>query len=168
MVAARNFYSHPSYMNGGSYTIYSGSRRQQKGGGMLGSFKKLVVPFGRRAMTTMKKVVVPLGRQVLKGAKNLAKNKTAQKIAMEVAKQGTKMLGEVVSDAMNGENVGTSLKNRGKAAALEFIADESKEPKKVSKNLRQTKRPAPKSINATRAKKYRRLSRAKLNRKNLF
>ena len=167
MTASRNFYSQPSYMNGGSYTIYSGSRRQQRGGGLLGSFKNLIAPIGRRAMATMKKVVLPT---VISGVKRVAQNKTVQNVAKAAAKRGTEALGNVVLDALKGENVKTAIKERAKEATLGLLADESKPPKKAAtKNLRQNKRQPPPQVNKTiRAKKYRRLSRARLNRKNLF
>ena len=73
---AYNFYSGPSHMNGGSFTIYAGSRRQ-RGGGFLGSLRS---------------VVTPVGRNIWKGMKSVARSKTFQNIAKTAARKGADVL----------------------------------------------------------------------------
>ena len=168
MLTNANFYSQPSYMNGGTYPIYSGSRRQQKGGGLLGSISKYIAPLGRKAIHTMKRIAIPMGRKALAGVKRLSKNKTVQKLAREAARRGTEVLANVAADAIQGENVGSSLKRRAQAMAYNTLVGESLVPEKKVKKFKQTKRPTRQFITTAKAGKYRRLSRARLNRKNLF
>ena len=150
-------------MSGGAFTIYSGTRRQ-KGGGILGSIRK---------------VMSPVGRNMLKGIKTIAKNKTVRDIAKVAAQKGAEVLTNVAVDALQGQHIGQSLGQRTKQAALEALTGNasSNEPaqkrRKVtvkssyintSKKLKQKKGLKRKKI--TRGKK--RLSRAELNRKQLF
>ena len=151
-----NFYSAPSNMAGG-YTVYGGYRRQ-RGGGIFASIRNAMAPIGRVALTAMK---------------SLAKNKTAQKIAKQAAKKGAEVLTGVAVDTIQGRDVGESFKERSREAALQTLAgapsDASTKPKRKRK-LKQKKRSAPaKNITQPAAKKRRQsLSRAALNRKNLF
>ena len=162
---ASAFYANPSYMSGGSFTIYSGSRRQ-RGGGFLGS---------------MRNIMAPVGRNVLRGLKTAASNKTVQKIAKAAARKGTEVLAGVAVDALQGRDIRESINSRAKQAALEALTGNS-EPapkrRKVSiksqpkssyvnteKKLKQKSRLA-KVVKSSRRKK--RLSRAELNRKDLF
>lgn len=150
------FYSAPSYMTGG--LIYSGSRRRLRGGGFLGS---------------MRSVLAPVGRQALQGLKSLARNQTVRNFAKEAAKRGTEVLAGVAVDALQGRNVGESLKQRSREMALQTLTGENKPPKrkkmiKTKKQFKQSrKRKNPKS-QPQPPQKRRRLSRAANNRKSLF
>ena len=158
------FYSAPTYMSGGAFTIYSGSRRQ-KGGGFLGS---------------MRKMISPVGRNMLKGMKAIARNKTVRDMAKVAARKGAEVLTNVAVDALQGQHIGQSLGRRAKQAALESltgnIPSDEPAPKRrrvavnssyvnTSKKLKQKKSLRGKK-KLTRGKK--RLSRAELNRKELF
>lgn len=157
------FYAAPTYMSGGAFTIYSGARRQ-KGGGFLGSLRK---------------VISPVGRNMVKGLKTIARNKTVRDIAKVAARKGAEVLTNVAVDALQGQHIGQSLGRRTKQAALETLTgNASNEPapkrRKVtvkssyintSQKLKQKKRIGRKK-QLTRGKK--RLSRAELNRKQLF
>ena len=58
-------------MSGGSFTIYSGARRQQ-GGAFLGSLRRFMAPIGRTAWS---------------GMKSLARNKTVRSVAKKRLKR---------------------------------------------------------------------------------
>ena len=147
------FYSAPSRMTGG-YTVYGGYRRQ-RGGGMFGSFRKMIAP---------------IGRQALSGLKSLAKNKTVQKIAKKAAEKSAEVLTGVAVDALQGNNVGDSFKERARTAALESMGVIKTPRKRKVRKLKQRKRSAStKVITHPPTKKRRRNhSRAALNRKDLF
>ena len=66
-----NFYAAPSHMTGG-FTIYSGSRRQ-RGGFLLGSLSKLLIPAG-------KALAKRIGAKAAEMAANTALNLTIKKI----------------------------------------------------------------------------------------
>ena len=150
-------------MNGGAFTIYSGSRRQ-RGGGFLGSLRS---------------IMAPVGRNLVKGVKSIARNKTVQDIAKMVGRKGTEALANVAVDALQGRNIRDSFSERSKRAALEALTGDVGPP--ASKKRRVTvkrksnvktqaqlkqKRGSPVFKKSNRGK--RRLSRAELNRKNLF
>ena len=158
------FYSTPTYMSGGAFTIYSGTRRQ-KGGGFFGSIRK---------------VISPVGRNMLKGIKTIARNKTVQDIAKVAARKGAEVLTNVAVDALQGQHIGRSLGQRTKQAALETLTGNTSSiepaPKRrkvtvksayinTSTKLKQ-KKGLKRKKKITRGKK--RLSRAELNRKQLF
>ena len=150
------FYTAPSYMSGG-YTVYGGSRRQ-RGGGMFGSFRKMMAPIGRQALT---------------GLKSLARNKTVQRMAKQAAEKSAEVLVGVAADAIQGRNAGESFKERAQNAALEALGvthSENQVPRKRRvRKLKQKKRTARKAIVEPPAKKRRQAySRAALNRKHLF
>lgn len=171
-----NFYATPSTMVGGGFTVYGGYRRQ-RGAGVFGSFRKYLAP---------------VGRQALSGIKQIARNKTVQKIAKQAAAKGAEVLSGVAIDALQGRNIGESFKERGREVALRTLTGEtaaaaapatnrnrkrqanrskSRKGKRAATRLKQRKRSA--SFNAlkkaTPAKKRRRtLSRAALNRRDLF
>ena len=155
-------------MNGGSFTIYSGSRRQ-RGGGFLGSLRN---------------VMKPVGQNLIRGVKAIAKNKAVQDIAKAAAQTGTQLLANVAVDALHGQNIRDSFTNRGKQAALNLLSGENDSPpkkkrkvivndnssyvntkKSSSQKLKQKNRPTVVRKNHRRVK---RLSRAELNRKDLF
>ena len=144
---AAEFYARPSYMNGGAFTIYSGSRRQ-KGGGILGSIRNALMPAGRTAM---------------KALKSLARNKTVRGLAKQAVKRGTQVLTNVAVDALQGQDIGQSFKRHGKEAALQAIVgdDEDEEDyeappkkrrKKKSKKLKQSNRRRQKGGKRSRAR----------------
>ena len=60
MDTTARFYSQPSYIGGGGFPVFAGSRRQ-RGGGILGSLAKLVLP-----------VVKSVRKSVLRSAGNEA------------------------------------------------------------------------------------------------
>ena len=163
-----NFYSAPSSMTGG-YIVYGGYRRQ-RGAGLFGSFRNFMAP---------------IGKQALSGVKAIARNKAVQDIAKKAAMKGAEVLTGVAVDALQGQNIGDSLKNRSRQAALETLTGQSSTPihnrgrkRKAAKSKnRQVKRfkqkkrmgPAKTILNTPPAKKRRTsLSRAALNRKKLF
>lgn len=163
-----NFYTAPSVMTGG-YTVYGGYRRQ-RGGGMFGSFRKMMAP---------------VAKQTMKGIKSIAKNKTVQKIAKKAAQKSAEVLTGVAIDALSGRDIDTSFRERARDAALQSLGAtptvESTSPKRAVRKLKQKKRshstmkrsPPTKIVGQPPAKKRRRqksktLSRAALNRKNLF
>jgi len=152
-----NFYSAPTYMSGGAFTIYSGSRRQM-GGGFLGSLRS---------------AMAPMGRNILKGFKSLARNKTVQDIAKTAAQKGAEVLTGVAVDALQGQNIGQSLEARSKRAALEALIG-NKEPvakrRKVTIKSEKSKKVFKQKNGIKRKNKSSKgkLSRAELNRRELF
>jgi len=162
---ASGFYTSPSYMNGGSFTIYSGSRRQ-RGGSFMGSM--------RNALGSVRSAMRPVGRNIAKGFKSIVKNKTVQDIAKKAAQKGAEVLTGVAVDALQGRNARESLEERAKQATLNALIgeDEPRAKKRkvmiksssVVQGLKQNKTPHRKH----NKKGKKRLSRAKLNRKDLF
>ena len=151
---AHNFYTAPSYMTGG-YAVYGGSRRQ-RGGGIFASFRNALAPFGRQALA---------------GIKSMAKNKTVRRIARQAAEKSAEVLAGVAVDALQGRNVGESFKERSRDAALQSLGVAPAAPagqRKRKRKLKQKKR-LPTATAQPPAKKRRHIvSRATLNRKNLF
>lgn len=146
-----DFYTEPSYMTGG-YTVYGGYRRQ-RGGGIFGSFRTMMAP---------------LGRQMLSGMKTVAKNKTFRNIAKKVAEKGAEVAAGVAIDALQGRNVGESIKERSREAALQAITGPSEpSPRGRKRKLKQKKRSSS-SKPKPPPKKRRRQSRSALNRRQLF
>lgn len=173
------FYSRPTYMTGGVLPVYSG-RRRFRGGGIFSSIRT---------------ALAPIGRQVLQGVKTIAKNSTVRNFAKEVGKRGTQVLANVAVDALQGRNVGEAFKERSRQAALTALTGEDLEPMDVSEPIAPVYEPTVKSSqSSSRAKKQvfalkqnkrtpsiqavrkaaltkrkaKRLSRAALNRKDLF
>ena len=126
------FYSQPSYMHGGGlYTIYSGSRRQ-RGGSFFGSMRKYVAPIGRTAIQGFKTAarttargVRAAGRLTAKGIKAAAKNKVVQNVAQKALEQGVMLGTNVAVDALQGRNVGDSLKRHSTQQALDVLTGSS-------------------------------------------
>lgn len=154
-----NFYAKPTYMSGGAFTIYSGSRRQI-GGGFLGSIRKAMAPIGRTA---------------LQGLKTIARNKTVRGIAKQAAKRGADVLANVAVDALQGRDIGQSFRERGKEAALGALVGEpsgqATPKRRRSAKLKQRTSVPSSQIKSSRGRKRRRgnnLSRAALNRDTLF
>ena len=102
-----NFYTAPTNMSGG-YTVYGGYRRQ-RGAGIFGSFRKYMAPIGRQAFS---------------GLKSIARNKTVQDIAKKAAAKGAEVLTGVAVDALQGRNIGESLRERGREVALRTLTGE--------------------------------------------
>ena len=173
-----NFYMSPSHMTGG-YTVYGGYRRQ-RGGKLFGSFRKIMAPIGKQLARGAK--------QVARGVKHIAKNKTVQKLAKKAAEKGAEVAAGVAIDALHGRDLGQSIKERSREAALEVLTpSERSAPRRVTnRKLKQSSRkpsasiitraPARKRSTSTklqgpkskRRRYRRRLSRAALNRKDLF
>ena len=84
-----------SYYSRPSYPVFAGTRRQV-GGGVFGSIARSFLPF-------MKRAAVPMLKEVGKSALELGTN--------------------VAFDALQGENIGESLKARGKQSAMNLLDD---------------------------------------------
>lgn len=82
-----------TYYSKPSYPVFVGGRRQV-GGGVFGSLARSFLPFLKRA-------AVPVLKEVGKGALELGAN--------------------VASDALRGENIGQSFKERAKDSAIKFL-----------------------------------------------
>lgn len=163
----------------GGLIVYGGYRRQ-RGAGILGSLRKYMAPMGRTA---------------LKGLRAVAKNKTVQSIAKKAAEKGAEVLTNVAVDALQGRNINEAFKERSREAALQTLTgapaatsapvantsrkrkrarrSKSRKARKQARQFKQRKRlPSSQSIGvaAPAAKKRKRaaLSRATLNRKDLF
>ena len=124
------FYSHPSYQHGGgTFAVFSGSRRQ-RGGGVLGSIAQAVVP-------SLKSVGKAVGRSALKQAVGLAS--------------------DVAGDVLAGRNIGASLKTRGKARLLNVARTAGTQGLKAMQNVLSgnRKRPAQPNTRHPAAKKRR-------------
>ena len=171
------FYSTPSNQSGG-YVVYEGARRQ-RGAGVFGSFRKFMAP---------------IGRQALQGVKAIAKNKTVQNIAKQAAAKGAEVLTNVAVDALQGRNIGESLKEHSKDVALRTLTGTSSVPtnnnnkRKRKRKASKSKKRAVKQVKRRKslkqrgkkrshppfrrgkipASKRRKLSRAELNRRDLF
>lgn len=119
-------------MTGGSFTIYSGARRQ-RGGGIFGSMRSYLAPVARKAFS---------------GVKSFARNKTVQKIAKQAAQKGAEVLTSATVDALQGRDFGESIKSRIKQTALNTLTGQSyaapETPQRVETKLKQSrKRPLP-------------------------
>ena len=148
-----NFYAAPSYMSGGSFTIYSGSRRQ-RGGGFLGS---------------MKRYMAPIGRTAFKGMKSLARNKVVRNLAKQAAQKGTEVLAGAAVDALQGRNLGEALRERGREVALKSLTGGPPQRSSSKRKLKQRKKRklsvASTKLTSTKPKVKR---RRKSKRKELF
>ena len=104
-----------------------------------------------------------------RGFKALAKKKTVRRVAGEVARRGTEVLANVAMDALQGQNIGESLKSRSRGAAIQALVGDEPPPPRARKALKQRKRYATSSIVAPKRKRRRRThSRAAFNREELF
>lgn len=179
---AAEFYAQPSYMAGGLFTVYSGSRRQ-RGGSFLGSVKKYIVPAGRTALRGVKAA----GRLAVKGVKAAAKNEAVREVAKKALEHGLMIGTNVAVDALQGRNVGEAIKERAREHALQTltgapavnttdvtptaraVSQPKRRKRKRSRKLKQST-PAIGKPNTQPAAKRRRteLSRARLNRRQLF
>lgn len=163
------FYARPTFMSGGKYQVYSGGPLQ-RGGGILSSMRSYLAPMGSKA---------------LQGMKAIARNKTVQSIAKKAAERGAEVLTGVAVDALQGRDVGNSFKERSRQAALDTLTGNSSntsarpkprkklKQKKGRKRLASTKQiasaPLAKKKRTLAKKKYHKsLSRASLNRSELF
>ena len=166
------FYTTPTNLSGG-YIVYKGSRRQ-RGAGIFGSLRQYMSP---------------IGRQALQGIKKIARNKTVQNIAKKAAAKGAEVLTTVAVDALHGRDVGESLRERSREAALRALTGDAsaqappsrkrkassagRRSRKRAKKLKQRKRlgPAKQILQGPPPKRRRQgtgLSRAALNRRSLF
>lgn len=158
----------------GGYAVYGGYRRQ-RGGKLFGSFRKMMAP---------------IGRQALSGLKSVARNKTVRSIAKQAAQKGAEVLSGVAMDAMQGRNIGEAFRERGREVAMRTITGEPSTPaaatshkrkrkimnrpkklkqrKKLAPAKKLSKRPAKKLSRQPAKKRRRKLSRAALNRELLF
>ena len=125
MDATASFYSRPSH-HGGSFPVYSGSRRQ-RGGGILGALARIALPMAKR-----------LGTSALRTAK----------------REGLKLGANVVSDLAQGRNIKDSFLEHGQAAAknvsrqtlkkaVQSIAPPKRKRRHQSVSKQKSKRPRP-------------------------
>ena len=176
-----NFYTSPSYMSGGAYTIYSGARRH-RGGSFLGSLSRFMAPISRQAVS---------------GLKTLAQNKTVRDIAKQAITRGAEAAANVTADALQGRDIADAIKQHSKEAAFNVYADatqpqsrklkqkKDKVGKVVTYSLPAQKRKRPTAVAAATksrgikrkksssrpsppSKRKRSLSRAERQRKELF
>lgn len=112
------FYTSPSYMSGGSYTIYSGARRH-RGGSFLGSLSRFIAPISRQAVS---------------GLKTLSRNKTVRNIAKQAITRGAEAAANVTADALKGRNVADAIKQYSTEAAFNAYSDATQP---VSRKLKQ-------------------------------
>ena len=119
---------------GGLYTIYSGSRRQ-RGGSFFGSMRKYVAPIGRTAVQGFKTAarttargIRAAGRLTAKGIRAAARNKVVQNVAQKALEQGVALGTNVAVDALQGRNVGDSLKRHSTQQALDMLTGSSTTP----------------------------------------
>ena len=103
-----SFYSRPSYVSGAG-TTYSGARRQ-RGGSIFGALKSVVTPLLSTVGKTLK-------RSVLSNAVGFA--------------------GDVVNDIASGQNIKSTLLNRGKEFGLRTLQESltRNRQKKVPKRM---------------------------------
>ncbi|MEL7307315.1 MAG: hypothetical protein AAGK05_05200 [Pseudomonadota bacterium] len=156
------FYARPTFMSGGNYRVYAGGPFQ-RGGGILSSIRSYLAPMGSKA---------------LQGIKTIARNKTVQNIARKAAEKGAEVLTSVAVDALQGHDVGNSFKERSRQMALNTLTGNSSnasyqptrrkklKQKRGKKRLPSTKRIASEPL--AKKNRVRPLSRAKLNRSQLF
>ena len=116
MTSTAEFYSKPSYhFRGGGFPVFSVSRRQ-RGGGILGALKQMIVP-------TLAKVGKSVGRAALKQAVGFAS--------------------DVLDDSLQGKNLGQSLRTRGKQRALSVAQTAKKQSLNALRNtVRSTNQPS--------------------------
>lgn len=150
------FYSRPTFMSGGLYRVYAGSRPQH-GSGILSNIRSYMAPLGSTA---------------LRGLKSVARNKTFRQVAKKAAEKGAEVLTGVAVDALQGEHIGESLKSRSRQAALETLVgppSNNSRRKKLKQNQKskKTKKRLPSATEAIKqpVTKKRRL---KINRGELF
>lgn len=176
----RSFYSAPSGMAGG-YIIYGGYRRQ-RGAGMFGSFRNYIAPAGKHIVSGLGKATLDaIGKTAMDGVKQASKSDIVRDIAKKAGETGAQVLSGVALDALQGKNVGESVQRRSKEMLMNKLnslgAPLRRPPaKKAKKKLKQRKRRAlssspPQKQGPPPAKKRRQqrsISRAALNRKELF
>ena len=143
------FYANPSYMIGGNYIVYSGSRRQrggslivysgsrrQRGGSLFSSFKSGVGRGAKFAGAQMIKGakfagrniasgVKYTGKNIASGVKKAAKNEVVREIAKQAAQKGTEIAASAAIDALQGRNIGEALKERSREAVIKTLTGES-------------------------------------------
>ena len=139
-----------AYMMIGYLPIYTRARRY-RGGGFFNFTRKFMAP---------------IGRSMFSGVKSLARNKTFQKIGKKALQKGVEVTANVAVDALQGRNVGESIRDHSRQAALNALVGPDK-PRK----LKQRKRRASAAVlhkSQTKRKRRKTTLRAALNRKHLF
>lgn len=150
------FYAEPSYMyGGGAYTVYTGQRRQY-GGSLLGSIKRHFAPIqavkrigvpasravargvrgaasvARRGLRTAANVagrgIRTASRAAVKGVKTASRNELLRSAAQKALEQGVMIGTNVAVDALQGRNVGESIKQRSAERALNVLTGADDEP----------------------------------------
>jgi hypothetical protein len=134
-------------------------------------------------MGSFRKYMAPIGRQAFKGIKQVARSKTMRRIGKAAAAKGAEVLTGVAVDALTGQNVGESFKNRTRDVALRTLTGEEEQQqqqqrrrqpqgrKRHIQKLKQTTNTANHITSTARTpsrKKRRIISRAALNRNSLF
>ena len=133
-----SFYSQPSYYGSG-IPIFAGSRRQ-RGGSILGSISKMVLP-------ALARVGKSIGRSALK--------------------QGASFANDVANDLISGQNFSNTMRRRGRQHALSLARSAASSGLSALTGNRRTnlrKRPPPKRSGTTAPAKKRR----RVNKKALF
>ena len=140
MDATANFYSRPSY-SGGSFPVFSGSRRQ-RGGSIFGALKRIALPMVKR-----------IGSSLLNTVKT----------------EGVKLGKDVLSDIAEGRNIKETLVNRGKAAAINVgkrsLRNAVKTVTGAGRKRRRRRRSTFKQIRKRSASKQKRKRRRRLSKK---
>ena len=121
-----DFYSRPTFMSGGLYRVYAGSRAQ----------------YGSGVLSSIRKYMTPLGSTALRGIQAVGRNKTFRKVAKKAAEKGAEVLTGVAVDALQGHHIGESLKKRSHQAALETLVGSSsnERPRKKLKQKQKSRK----------------------------
>ena len=111
-----NFYSQPTYVSGGGFPVFAGSRRQ-RGGGIFGSLAKMVLP---ALKTVGKSVLRSAAREATGLASDVAKSAlTGRSLKQSLRQHGLKRLGNVGRSALSSamEGFSSAMGNASPAVA---------------------------------------------------
>ena len=134
------FYSRPSYQSGSGFPVFSGSRRQ-RGGGILGSIAKSVLP-------ALKSAGKAVGKRAMRQAVGFAS--------------------DVAGDVLAGKNIAQSLKSRGKSRMLDIARTAGQEGIKAMQSVLPGSRKRPATPARAPAAAKRRRHATKKSRRGLF
>jgi len=123
-------YSRPSYQSG--YPVFVGGRRQV-GGGIFGALRRMVLP-------TLKKYGVPIMKRVGSRALDFGAN--------------------VAADALQGEDIGESMKMRAQQSAIDALDDLTKTRRTVRKKRRKSRQVGSGRVTKQRRRKSKKPTRA--------
>ena len=130
------FYSRPTYaFRGAGFPVYSGSRRQ-RGGSVLGSLKKFIVPFGKNLLKTGASQALGLAADV---ANDVMRGRSLKSSLIQHGKARAKNLGKAA--LAQGIQSVRGMVNNGTSPALRKRRNRSKPaPRRPTKKRRTTKR----------------------------